>query len=81
MASNTTNVEEVESFYPYSPSHVLPVVFAAIIGVSFVLHIYQTLLVISHFPKEDHLTDIFKIAAATDSGESHSSYPGGRLSS
>jgi hypothetical protein len=36
MISNTT-----ESLYLYSPSHILPAVFAAVVGLSLVLHIYQ----------------------------------------
>ncbi|GAM36783.1 RTA1 domain protein [Talaromyces pinophilus] len=30
-----------DSYYPYHPSHVLPAVFSALIGVSFVIHVYQ----------------------------------------
>lgn len=32
---------KAESLYIYTPSHILPAVFAALVGASFLLHIYQ----------------------------------------
>lgn len=40
MSSQT---DEVVSYYLYKPSHVLPAVFAAIVGVSMLLHVFQNL--------------------------------------
>lgn len=40
MSSHT---DEVVSYYLYKPSHVLPAVFAAIVGVSMLLHVFQNL--------------------------------------
>lgn len=40
MANDTTQDQE-KSLFPYVPSHVLPAVFAALVGVSLVLHVYQ----------------------------------------
>ncbi|EED17352.1 RTA1 domain protein, putative [Talaromyces stipitatus ATCC 10500] len=39
MSSNSDS--ETYSLYPYHPSHVLPIVFAVLIGISLVMHIYQ----------------------------------------
>lgn len=39
MANDPTR-EEI-SLYPYAPSHILPAVFAAIVGLSLALHVYQ----------------------------------------
>jgi hypothetical protein len=41
MSSNSS----ITSYYPYDPSHVLPIVFAVLIGTSWLLHTYQNLLV------------------------------------
>jgi hypothetical protein len=41
-SSNTTPDRE-DSLFPYVPSHILPAIFAAIVGVSLVLHAYQNL--------------------------------------
>lgn len=32
-----------DSLYPYSPSHALPAVFATLIGISLLIHVYQNL--------------------------------------
>ena len=37
------------SIYAYEPSHILPAVFAALIGLSLVLHIIQNLSVLTRF--------------------------------
>ena len=39
MSSN----DESFSFYLYEPSHVLPALFAALVGISMLLHVYQNL--------------------------------------
>lgn len=46
--SNDSNQGEERSLFPYAPSHILPAVFAAVVGVSLLLHAYQNLLV--HYP-------------------------------
>lgn len=40
MANNTT-LDQDRGLYPYVPSHTLPAVFAAIVGLSLILHVYQ----------------------------------------
>jgi hypothetical protein len=35
------DTEKAESLYLYNPSHVLPAVFAGVVGASLLLHIYQ----------------------------------------
>jgi hypothetical protein len=37
----------ITSIYAYEPSHILPAVFAALIGLSLVLHIIQNLSVLA----------------------------------
>lgn len=37
------------SYYAYDPSHVAPAIFAALVGVSFLIHVYQVLYVCSSF--------------------------------
>ena len=39
MASN----EPITNYYPYDPSHALPIVFAVLIGISFLIHTWQNL--------------------------------------
>lgn len=39
MTSNNSDAEV--NLYLYNPSHILPAVFAALVGVSLFLHIYQ----------------------------------------
>ncbi|KAJ5669585.1 hypothetical protein N7462_010655 [Penicillium macrosclerotiorum] len=36
-----TSDEKIVNYYKYQPSHVLPAIFAAVVGVSFLLHIWQ----------------------------------------
>lgn len=38
-----TNSIPPNSLYAYNPSHVLPAVFAALVGTSLIIHIYQNL--------------------------------------
>lgn len=40
-----SSTSSTTSYYPYDPSHVLPIVFAVLIGTSWLLHTYQNLLV------------------------------------
>jgi hypothetical protein len=40
------------SLYLYQPSHVLPAVFAALIGISLAIHIFQNLYVTSYTSTE-----------------------------
>jgi hypothetical protein len=37
---------EITTYYAYNPSHVLPAVFAALVGISLIIHTWQNLLVI-----------------------------------
>ena len=46
MSSGTTT----SSLYPYAPDHTLPAVFAALVGLSFLLHIWQNLFVVHNSP-------------------------------
>jgi hypothetical protein len=46
MSSTSTS----DGLYQYHPSHVLPAVFAALIGISLILHIYQNLWVFAVLP-------------------------------
>lgn len=39
MVSATT--DKAESIYLYNPSHILPAVFAAIVGLSLLFHVFQ----------------------------------------
>lgn len=68
MSSHT---DEVISYYLYKPSHVLPAVFAAIVGISMLLHVFQNLYVF-HCPEP--LINTYRLvnAVTTDSGESPS---------
>jgi hypothetical protein len=34
---------QILTYYPYNPSHVLPIVFAVLVGSSLLFHIYQNL--------------------------------------
>jgi hypothetical protein len=46
MAAN----DNLDSYYPYAPSHALPIVFAVLIGTSWLLHIFQNLSVTYDLP-------------------------------
>ncbi|KAJ5928938.1 hypothetical protein N7466_007894 [Penicillium verhagenii] len=39
--SSESHTDDLVSYYPYSPSHVLPAIFAAIVGFSMLLHVFQ----------------------------------------
>ena len=46
--SDNDEPSTITSIYAYEPSHVLPAVFAALIGLSLVLHIVQNLSVLTN---------------------------------
>lgn len=52
----TNSATEAPSLYLYHPSHVLPAVFAALVGVSLIIHIFQNLYVARYTPVGHLLT-------------------------
>lgn len=63
----TNSATEAPSLYLYHPSHVLPALFAALVGISLVIHIFQNLYV-AHYTPVGHLLTLCN-EAAIDFGE------------
>lgn len=68
--------ESANSLYLYKPSHVLPAVFAALVGISLLMHTWQNLYVLSQLDSIKIPSQLMSKIVTTGSGESPSLSPG-----